>query len=407
MSDKLDFPDIQSWEPILVIKERVLDRSLLFAAILASLAFIIASFISPTYGFSPGFYTDIVCLIGLYVVYYFREKAPLRFKLSAIIVFVFVLFISSLVQYGTVSTQLTLSILIPFLTILAYNLRVTLIVMAGVILSFGIIAFLYINGTIESRIENPLNDLITLWTTTGIVILVSSSIIVLMMNRYNEEMIGIVGKLKKRDKELVGHLEEKTVMIQEIHHRVKNNLAVVSGLLELQVLNIDDPDLQKTMQKSVNRILSIAKVHEKLYQSEDFNKIPFKEYVDDLSNVILASMNSERLDITFESEIETEFLSINKGVPIGIIFNELITNSIKYGFKPDKDNRILISISEHEDMIHATYSDNGVGIENFEEAASSSLGFSIIGSLLSQIKADYSYETQNGFKLSFSFPSEI
>lgn len=406
MDGSKEFQDIQSWEPITVIKERVLDRSLLFAALLALFAFIIASFVSPTYAFSPGFFCDIGSLGGLFIVYFLRKKIPLRFKLSAVIAFVFFLFISSLMQYGTVSTQLPLSLLIPFLTILAFNLRVTLFVLAGVVFSFGLVAFLYLNGTIESRIINPLNDLTTLWTTTGIVLIVSGSIIVLLMDRYNQEMNIVIKKLKKRDSELVGHLEEKNVMIQEIHHRVKNNLAVVSGLLELQVLNIDDSDLQKTMQKSVNRILSIAKVHEKLYQSENFNKIPFKEYVDDLSKVILDSMNSERLDIQFESRIETEFLSINKGVPIGIIFNELITNSIKYGFRSDTENHIKITVTEKEGLIHAVYEDNGIGIDDFEEASSRSLGFSIIDSLFTQIKAEHKYETKDGFKVSFSFLPE-
>ncbi|MFV1884867.1 MAG: histidine kinase dimerization/phosphoacceptor domain -containing protein [Balneola sp.] len=395
--------EIQSWEPTSVIKERIIDRSLVIALALASVAFILGSIVSPTYAFSPGFYFDILCIVGLIIVVLLRFRIGLSFKIWYVIAFVYCLFISSLLQYGTVSTQLPLSVLVPFIAALAFNFRTSLIVLVWVTISFGIVAFLYTSGLIESRIENPLNNLVTLWVSTIVVFVVASSVVILLMNRYNEEMNTIVKKLKKRDKELVGHLEEKNVMIQDIHHRVKNNLAVVSGLLELQMLSIEDPELQRTMQKSVNRILSIAKVHEKLYQSEDFNKIPFKEYVDDLTTVILDSMNSERLNIQFESQIEANFLSVNKGVPLGIIFNELITNSIKYGFSADKNNQIKITVAEKEGLVHTTYEDNGVGIENFEEASSKSLGFSIIGSLLAQMKAEYKYDTENGFKLSFSF----
>lgn len=404
MDDGLGFQDIQSWEPTSVIKERIIDRSLVIALALTSVAFILGSFVSPTYAFSPGFYFDIVCILGLILIVLFRIRVGITFKIWFVIAFVYSLFISSLLQYGTVSTQLPLSVLVPFIAALAFNFRTSLLVLVWVTISFAIVAFLYINGLIESRVENPLNNLATLWVSTIVVFAVTSSVVILLMNRFNEEMISIVNKLKKRDKELVGHLEEKNVMIQEIHHRVKNNLAVVSGILELQVLNIEDPELQKTMQKSVNRILSIAKVHEKLYQSEDYNKIPFKEYVDDLSKVILDSMNSDRLDIQFESQIETKFLSVNKGVPLGIIFNELITNSIKYGFRPETHNLIKITVTEKEGLIHTIYEDNGVGVDNFEEASSKSLGFSIISSLLAQIKAEYQYDTKNGFKLSFSFP---
>lgn len=405
MVDELGLEDIKSWESITVIKERVMDRSLLFAAILALLAFTIASFVSPTYAFSPGFYIDIGSLSGLFVVYFLRGRIQLRFKLSAVIVFVYFLFITSLTQYGTISTQLTLSVLIPFLTIIAFNIRITLFVLLGVLLSFALIATLYITGIIESRIPNPLDNLSTLWTTTGIILLVSSSIIVLIMHRYDREMNLVIKKLKKRDNELVEHLKEKNVMIQEIHHRVKNNLAVVSGLLELQAMNIEDPNLKKLMQKSVNRIFSIAKVHEMLYQSDDFNKIPFKKYIDELTTVIFDSMNSDQLDIKFESQITLGFLDVHKGIPLGIIFNELITNSIKYGFKTQTDNRIKIKVQSKDGFIHATYEENGIGIENFEEATSKSLGFSLISSLLSQLNAEYKYQTDSGFKLDFLFPS--
>lgn len=404
MKDKFEFQEIQSWEPISVIKERVLDRTLLLGTFLALLAFTLGSVLLPTYAFSPGFFLDIGSISGLILIYIFRNRIQLRFKLSLIMILVYSLFFTSLTQYGTVSTQLTLAVLVPFLSVLAFSFRISLMVLAGVILSFTLVASLYLTGILESRIYNPLNNWSTIWTTSGIVLSVTCSVIVLMMNHYNKEMNLVIDKLKKRDKEMTGHLDEKNVMIQEIHHRVKNNLAVVSGLLELQVMGLENPDVKEIMQKSVNRILSIAKVHEMLYQSENFNQIRFKEYVDELARVILQSMNSEQLDINYESQIETDFLSINQGVPLGIIFNELITNSIKYGLKPGSDNQINIRVNTKDGLIHAIYEDNGIGIENFEEASSKSLGFSLIESLLSQINAEYEFQTDDGFKLSFSFP---
>ncbi|MEQ9310445.1 MAG: sensor histidine kinase [Balneolaceae bacterium] len=403
MDDKFGFQDIKFWEPISVIKERVLDRTLLYGSLLAFFAFVTASFVSPTYAFSPGFYFDIGSLSGLFIVYALRNRLNLRIKLAIVIVFVFLIFLTSLAQYGTVSTQLTLALLIPFLTILAFNLRTALLVLLGVALTFTLIAYLYINGIIESLVLNPLNELQTLWVTTGIVLFVACAIIVLIMNRYNLEMNLVIKKLKKRDDDLLGHLEEKNVMIQEIHHRVKNNLAVVSGLLELQVLNIENSEQKNMLQKSVNRILSIAKVHEMLYQSDDFNKIPLKDYLDELTRTVINSMNSESLDIKYENYIKTEFLSVNKSVPLGIIFNELITNSIKYAFRNNRDNLIEITVLENDGVFHAVYKDNGVGIDDFDKATSKSLGFSLINSLLSQIDADYKYHTNEGFELSFSF----
>ena len=117
-------------------------------------------------------------------------------------------------------------------------------------------------------------------------------------------------------------------------------------------------------------------------------------------------MNAAENDIHFESNIEVKYLSINHSVPLGIIFNELITNSIKYGFSNGYENHMQITVTPTDDMIHVTYEDNGPGIENFDEASSKSLGFSLINSLLTQIDAEYSYETDEQFKLSFSFKDE-
>ena len=193
-------------------------------------------------------------------------------------------------------------------------------------------------------------------------------------------------------------------MIQEIHHRVKNNLAVVSGLLMLQMSSIDDEKLTVAMQKSVNRIMSIAKVHQMLYQSEDFNKIPFKQYVDELADEILSTMNSEDKNIQFQSSIDIEYMSINHSVPLGIIFNELITNSIKYGFNGTTENHIQITGTLVENSVHICYLDSGPGIMNFEEASTKSLGFSLIESLFTQIDATFEYNTAQQFRLDFRFP---
>tara|TARA_B100001109_G_C18774055_1_gene432192 strand:- start:275 stop:991 length:717 start_codon:yes stop_codon:yes gene_type:complete len=233
----------------------------------------------------------------------------------------------------------------------------------------------------------------------------------IFVDRYNEKLNQIFSdllvktdELTKRDELLQENLREKNVLLQEIHHRVKNNLAIVSGLLELQSLKEKDKTIQNTLKKSTNRIMSIAKVHQFLYQSESFDKIPFKMYIDQLAEVILSTMNSDQKQITFNSNISVDYLNINNGVPLGIIVNELITNSIKYGFPDDDGNEISISISETDNRIVFNYRDNGVGIADFESASSKSLGFSLINSLLTQIQATSNYHTEEHFELSFSYP---
>lgn len=203
------------------------------------------------------------------------------------------------------------------------------------------------------------------------------------------------------------NLNEKNVMLQEIHHRVKNNLAVVSGLLELQSYTIEDDQSKFIISKSINRILSIAKVHEMLYNSKNFNRIPFEQYIDELSQFILESMNDDGKNINFSTQIDIEYININHGVPLGIIMNELITNSVKYGFNGSENNSINLTVSANDNYFEVVYEDNGVGIEDFDKATTKSLGFTLINSLMHQIEANYNYETNNKFKLSFSFPSQL
>lgn len=202
------------------------------------------------------------------------------------------------------------------------------------------------------------------------------------------------------------NLNERNVLLQEIHYRVKNNLAVVSGLLSLQSYNINNQNSKFILEKSTNRIMSIAKVHEMLYESKNFNRIPFNRYINELSSIILESMNDDGKTISFETDITIDYISINHGVPLGIIFNELITNSVKYGFNGDIDNRIKIEVSKSEDRFVVVYEDNGIGIENFDTASTKSLGFTLVDSLMHQIEADYEYDTNDKFKLTFNFPVE-
>ena len=401
-----------SWDPISIIKGSMLDMVLLFGSVFSLIIFTIAFTLSPTYLFSLGFYIDLSSIISLFCVYYFRNSIELKLKISVILFFVFMLFVVNIFQYGNTSTQKALVTLIPFLSILIFDIRKTIVMFAITIGFYGVACYLFISKFLAYTPPIPENESISTWLVSMMVTAISGIIIMVLVNRYNSEMLAMVSHLQKttsqlelRDKQRMELLEEKNIMIQEIHHRVKNNLAVVSGLLELQMKNVDNEKLHLTMQKSVNRIMSIAKVHQMLYQSDDFNNIPFKGYIDELSDVILTNMNSEEKNISFISKIDVEHLSVNHGVPLGIVFNELITNSIKYAFPANSDNQIVIIAYTHNGHIKVSYKDNGIGIADFEEASTKSLGFTLIHSLLTQIDAEYKYDIKNGFCLEFSFPT--
>lgn len=196
------------------------------------------------------------------------------------------------------------------------------------------------------------------------------------------------------------------MLLQEIHHRVKNNLAVVSGLLDLQSNRAPDDFSRTTLKLSTNRILSISKVHELLYQSEDISRIHFKQYVKELADIIIDSFNKTGKEVKLSLDVHIPYLNINHGVPVGIILNELITNSLKHGFSQHQENyQITISALEEMDHYSITYADNGSGITLSEsENSVGGLGKTLIESLLQQIEATYTLNTENKYQLSFRFP---
>ena len=176
---------------------------------------------------------------------------------------------------------------------------------------------------------------------------------------------GSIGKLEIfRDITHIKHnLKEKEVLLSEIHHRVKNNMQVISSLLKLQSAKIEDKKYVDMFKDSENRIRSMALVHEKLYQSKDFSSIDFKGYVKSIANHLIRSYAVNPDKIRLNTEIEDIPLGIDNGIPCGLIINELISNSLKYAFPKDREgeiNIVLRAINSHE--IELTVSDDGIGI---------------------------------------------
>lgn len=212
---------------------------------------------------------------------------------------------------------------------------------------------------------------------------------------------------RKRSSELIqSSLREKTTLLSEIHHRVKNNLAIVSGLLELQKSEVNDERLSVYFNQSINRIISIAMVHELMYQTHDLSSVNVKDYLERLIPAISSTMQYSNTNVEFELEIHDYRLNINEAIPMGLMLNELITNSFKYAFTGDFGNKISICLNTEMDRVFVKYTDNGKGFKeevDFEKPRN--LGLNLIHSQLSQLEADYTVHTTDGFELEFSFTS--
>jgi PAS domain S-box-containing protein len=214
------------------------------------------------------------------------------------------------------------------------------------------------------------------------------------------EMIGYstdITKRKKAETQIAASLKEKEVLLKEIHHRVKNNMAIVSALLQLQAKFSSEENVKRLLKDSQSRIGSMALVHEKLYQTQNFVNINFREYVEELASHLLETYGKKKGDIGLLLSIDDISLNIDTMIPCGLILNELVTNSLKYAFEGIEKPEISISLERDNNQGTLVYSDNGTGIPaHVDFPSSKSLGLQIISMLSLQLKGKVELERDNG-----------
>jgi two-component sensor histidine kinase/ABC-type uncharacterized transport system substrate-binding protein len=223
------------------------------------------------------------------------------------------------------------------------------------------------------------------------------------------ERMQMLETIKESEKQLKASLGEKEVLLKEIHHRVKNNMAIVSSLLHLQSEYVKDKKLNRILSESRNRIASMALVHEKLYQTQDFITINFKGYIEELTRYLLHTYGKKESDINLALSIDDAYLNIDTMIPLGLVINELVTNSLKHAFEGVERPEISISFNVYNDHFAMVYSDNGRGLpEHIDFSNSRTLGLQIVNMLILQLKGtvELDKEKRNKFTLKFENPEQ-
>ncbi|MEO1021322.1 MAG: PAS domain-containing protein [Bacteroidota bacterium] len=197
-------------------------------------------------------------------------------------------------------------------------------------------------------------------------------------------------------------LKEKETLLQEIHHRVKNNLSIVSGLLHLQIFKSKEAIVKESLRESQSRIRSIAAVHELLYQAEDFSQIDLKQYYEKLIDLVVENFVNEKHTIIKNLDIRVKYLSMNHAIPLALLLNELLTNSAKYAMT-NNQCAVTIEMQQTDRRISVLYKDSGSGFDLDAALANKTLGLEIMHTLLRQLEASYSFHTDGTFELAFSF----
>jgi two-component sensor histidine kinase len=224
--------------------------------------------------------------------------------------------------------------------------------------------------------------------------------------RLYERTLREVSARMQAEEKIKASLLEKEILLREIHHRVKNNLQVISSLLNLQSAHIRDPRMLESFRDSQNRIRSMALIHERLYQSQELAKVDLAEYARNLATYLFRVYGDKAQSVSLEIEAEGVFLEVDTAVLCGLILNELISNSLKHAFPDGRSGRICIGLQSHrEGQLNLEVGDNGVGLpSDLDLGNTESLGMQLVNTLVDQLGGRLEYNSRNGmnFKIAFS-----
>jgi PAS domain S-box-containing protein len=213
---------------------------------------------------------------------------------------------------------------------------------------------------------------------------------------------------KRMEADLRASLREKEVLLQEVHHRVKNNLQIISSLINMQLRRLKDSSSRETLEQCQNRVQAIALIHEKLYRSKNLTSVPLPEYVRSLASDIHTAANVPATTVSLELAIADIALPIDTAIPCGLILNELITNALRHAFPDGRQGAIRISIELLDaSRLRLAVADNGIGLPaEFDIRRCQSMGLQLVNMLAGQLGAQLEVDIRGGASFQLTFPIE-
>jgi PAS domain S-box-containing protein len=222
-------------------------------------------------------------------------------------------------------------------------------------------------------------------------------------------IISDITELKEREKETQANLKGKETLLQEIHHRVKNNMQVISSLLNLQAHSTVDDKVKDALKESQSRVHAMSALHEALYGSDNLAQIDFKNYLSSITQSLSQTYNVDPGQVRLNIESDNVLLNMKIASPLGLTINELVSNSLKYAFPEKNNNQININakLSDEKDL-EIVVNDNGVGMpKDFDWRKTDTLGLQLVRDLIEkQLKGSVDMESKNGTKFTIKFNIE-
>jgi len=220
-------------------------------------------------------------------------------------------------------------------------------------------------------------------------------------------MILLYHRIKKQRQQIANQSKKLEVMMKELHHRVKNNLQIVSSLLSLQSYKVNDEEAVLVLKESQQRVQAMSFIHQRLYKTESLTVVNMKAYLTDLAESLVSSYGYNKDDFDLHLVVEKEMMDIDKALPIGLIINEIVTNALKYAYTNSNKPALHISLTEQENNIVCFIKDNGVGIDEQQwKKQKQSFGKQLITALCKQLRAQQNLVVNEGTGFTITIPKK-
>jgi two-component sensor histidine kinase len=210
---------------------------------------------------------------------------------------------------------------------------------------------------------------------------------------------------KQAEGQIIASLKEKETLLHEIHHRVKNNMQVINSLLKLQSNNIEDAKTKEILKDSQSRVYAMSAVHETLHGSEKLSEINLQSYLSKIITSIFQTYSTDSRKINLNSDIDNSPISLNQAYPLGLIINELMSNSLKYAFPKEREGEVSVSLKKVDKELELIVMDDGIGIpDKMDWKNSKSLGLKLVRTLVeNQLDGSIDMESNKGTKFTIKF----
>lgn len=276
---------------------------------------------------------------------------------------------------------------------LSFYFSFTLVLFSSVLLDLEFLKFFNIQ-----KFDSPKNQFEIMAFLSFVLVIYQTYLYITNRELTQKQLLQTINDLKISENKHLQDLKDKEVLLAEVYHRVKNNLSVVSSLINLQMNTIDHEYTKNALMDCKNRVNSMAMIHQKFYEGKNYSKIDFKAYIEALVSEIKFAYNIKNKKITVESFIDPDLnFELNVAIPCGIILNELISNSFKHAFSNQESGKIEIFIEREKNLFLMRVLDNGAGFDYKDKIESSnSLGLILIQSLSEQLDGNFQYFGNKG-----------